>query len=249
MKNLADLFQIDLISEETKDILNTCIDELEPLTEKKFGDMKKSDLKGISMALDELKDSLLPDLVALIENETIITKTEDDMKKFLDDVFEKVFDSFRRIFDPALDDDQKGSLMTLAAQKLRAIGKMLKTQKKWRVGDDFKDAYTSEMKRLMEIRKEGGDEALMKELLDLGVINPLCLDEHGEEVYKAVTGKSSKFDDLFDAIDKMSGEKKEEISDEDVIDGLLGVLEDEGVSKDELDKAKDELTKALKGEE
>ena len=134
----------------------------------------------------------------------------------------------------------------MAAQKMRIIGKILKTQKKWRVSDEFKEAYLAEMKRLMEIRKTGGDEALMKELLDLGVINPLCLDEHGEEVYKAVTGKSSKFDDLFDIIDKLSGEKKKEISDEEVIDGLVGVLRGEGASEDELDKAKDALTRVFK---
>ena len=38
------------------------------------------------------------------------------------------------------------------------------------------------MKRLMEIRKEGGDEALFKELYDKGVIQPIMLDEHGMEL-------------------------------------------------------------------
>jgi truncated hemoglobin YjbI len=248
LKNLADLKEIDLISEKTYNTLNRCIDELEPLTEKKFSDIKKSNLRGISDALDQLKEDLLPDLVELINNETILTKTEDDMKKFLDDIFEKVFDAFRRIFDPALDDEQKGALMKLAAQRLRAIGKMLKTQKKWRVGDDFKEAYKAEIKRLMEIQKTGGDEALMKELLDLGVINPLSLDEHGEEVYKAVTGKSSKFDDLFDMIGRMCDDKKDEISDEEVVDGLVDTLETEGASEDDLEKAREALTKLFKGE-
>jgi hypothetical protein len=248
LKNLADLHEIDLISEKTYNTLNRCIDELEPLTEKKFSDIKKSNLRGISDALDQLKEDLLPDLVELINNETILTKTEDDMKKFLDDIFEKVFDAFRRIFDPALDDEQKGALMKLAAQRLRAIGKMLKTQKKWRVGDDFKEAYKAEIKRLMEIQKTGGDEALMKELLDLGVINPLSLDEHGEEVYKAVTGKSSKFDDLFDMIGRMCDDKKDEISDEEVVDGLVDTLETEGASEDDLEKAREALTKLFKGE-
>ena len=183
LKNLADLKNIDLISDETANILHKCIDEFEILSEKKFSEMKKSHLRGVSDALDQLKDSLLPDLVALIKDETILTKTEDDMKKFLDDVFEKVFDCLRKIFDPIFDDDKKAALMKIAAQKLRSIGKMLKTQKKWRVGDDFKDGYTKEMKRLMKIMKEEGEEALFKELLDAGVVDPRSLDKKGRSLY------------------------------------------------------------------
>ncbi len=181
-KNLAELYDIQLISEKTRDILNKCIDDTDILTEKKFGDMKKSDLKNIGDHLNELYDSILPDLVKLIENETILQKTEDDMKNILDDVFETVFNALKRIFDPGLDEDAKGSLIKAAAMKLRTIGKLLKTQKKWRVGDDFKNGYKDEMKRLMEIRKEGGDEALFKELYDKGVIQPIMLDEHGMEL-------------------------------------------------------------------
>ena len=188
MKNLAELYQIGLVSEKTVDVLNSCIDDLELLTEKSFGDMKKSDLRNIAKHLEELKDILLPDLGKLIEDETILQKTEDDMKELLDGVFEHVANALKRIFDPGLDDDAKGSLIKMAAQKLRIIGKVLKTQKKWRVGDDFKDGYVNEMKRLMQIRKDGGDEALMKELIDKGVVNPMMLDKHGVEVYEKVTG-------------------------------------------------------------
>ncbi len=181
-KNLAELYDIQLVSENTRDILNKCVDDIDILTEKKFGDMKKSDLKNIGDHLNELYDSILPDLVKLIENETILQKTEDDMKHILDDVFETVFNALKRIFDPGLDEDAKGSLIKAAAMKLRTIGKLLKTQKKWRVGDDFKNGYVDEMKRLMEIRKEGGDEALFKELYDKGVISPMMLDKHGMEL-------------------------------------------------------------------
>ena len=132
--------------------------------------------------MNELYDPILADLVKLIENETILQKTEDDMEKILDDVFKTVFNALKRIFDPGLDDGAKGSLIKAAAMKLRTIGKLLKTQKKWRVGDDFKNGYMDEMKRLMEIRKEGGDEALFKELYDKGVISPMMLDEHGMEL-------------------------------------------------------------------
>ena len=181
-KNLAELYDIQLVSENTRDILNKCVDDIDILTEKTFGEMKKSDLKNIGDHMNELYDPILADLVKLIENETILQKTEDDMEKILDDVFKTVFNALKRIFDPGLDDGAKGSLIKAAAMKLRTIGKLLKTQKKWRVGDDFKNGYVDEMKRLMEIRKEGGDEALFKELYDNGVISPMMLDEHGMEL-------------------------------------------------------------------
>ena len=181
-KNLAELYDIQLISENTRDILNKCIDDIDILTEKTFGDMKKSDLKNIGDHMNELYDPILADLVKLIENETILQKTKDDMENILDDVYKTVFNALKRIFDPGLDEDAKGSLIKAAAMKLRTIGKLLKTQKKWRVGDDFKNGYMDEMKRLMEIRKEGGDEALFKELYDKGVISPMMLDEHGMEL-------------------------------------------------------------------
>ena len=181
-KNLAELYDIQLISENTRDILNKCIDDIDILTEKTFGNMKKSDLKNIGDHMNELYDPILADLVKLIENETILQKTKDDMEHILDDVFKTVFNALKRIFDPGLDDGAKGSLIKAAAMKLRTIGKLLKTQKKWRVGDDFKNGYMDEMKRLMEIRKEGGDEALFKELYDKGVISPMMLDEHGMEL-------------------------------------------------------------------
>ena len=181
-KNLAELYDIQLVSENTRDILNKCIDDIDILTEKTFGDMKKSDLKNIGDHMNELYDPILADLVKLIENETILQKTKDDMEHILDDVFETVFNALKRIFDPGLDDNAKGSLIKAAAMKLRTIGKLLKTQKKWRVGNDFKNGYMDEMKRLLEIRKEGGDEALFKELYNKGVISPMMLDEHGMEL-------------------------------------------------------------------
>ena len=181
-KNLAELYDIQLISENTRDILNKCIDDIDILTEKTFGNMKKSDLKNIGDHMNELYDPIFADLVKLIENETILQKTKEDMENILDDVYKTVFNALKRIFDPGLDEDAKGSLIKAAAMKLRTIGKLLKTQKKWRVGDDFKNGYMDEMKRLMEIRKKGGDEALFKELYDKGVISPMMLDEHGMEL-------------------------------------------------------------------
>lgn len=217
-KNLAELYDIQLVSEKTRDILNTCVDDVDLLTEKKFSDMKKSDLKNIGDHLNELYDPILADLVKLIENETILQKTEDDMKKILDDVFETVFNALKRIFDPGLDDSAKGSLIKAAAMKLRTIGKLLKTQKKWRVGDEFKAGYVDEMKRLMEIRKEGGDEALFKELYDKGVIQPFLLDENGMELFNKLI-ESGDIDK--EEVPDMSGYHYSEDEDVEDYDGVL----------------------------
>lgn len=186
LNNLAELYMIQLISEDTKNALNECSEDFEPLTLKRFGEMKKSDMKPILLDFDRLKKLFLPDLVKLIDNETILQKTEADMQKLLDDVFEVVVNALKRIFDSTIDDDAKSSLIKMAAQRLRTIGKVLKTQKKWRVGDDFKHGYMDEMKRLMEIRKKGGDEALLKELMDKGVIEEVNLDEKSRELYNKI---------------------------------------------------------------
>ena len=154
--------------------------------------MKKSMFRDLSDYFDELKDSFFQDLVELIHNETILNKTEDDMQELLDGSFEALTKAVRGIFDKYIPDEDKKSLIDIAVNRLRVIGKALKTQKVWRVGDDFKKAYTEEMKRLMEIFKKGGDEALMKELIDKGAIDILSLDENGIKVYEKVTGKKVK---------------------------------------------------------
>lgn len=192
MKNFLDLRTYGLICKKTQDIIPKIIDELEPLTELKFSEMKKSMFRDLSDYFDELKNSFFQDLVELIHNETILNKTEDDMQELLDGSFEALTKAVRGIFDKYIPDEDKKSLIDIAVNRLRVIGKALKTQKVWRVGDDFKKAYTEEMKRLMEIFKKGGDEALMKELIDKGAIDIFSLDEKGIKVYEKVTGKKVK---------------------------------------------------------
>ena len=110
------------------------------------------------------------------------------MKRLLDGVFDFVFGAFDSAVNKELDESAKGSVIKAAAQKLRIIGKILKTQKVWKVGDEFKKAYMDEMKRLIKIQKEEGDEALMKELLDKGVINPMYLDEKSRDLFFKIKG-------------------------------------------------------------
>lgn len=246
MQNFLDLRQYFLVCEKTQELLQKVIDEFEPLTELKFSELKKSMFKNLSDILDDLRNSFLDDLMELINDETILNKTEDDMNKLLDYGFDALYDALRKSTDKSIPDEDKSSLVDVAIRKMRMIGKCLKTQKTWRVGEDFKEAYTEEMKRLMEIHKAGGDEALMKELLDLGYINVLFLDEHGEEIYKKITGKSSKFADLFDMLDQLNGGEKAEISDDMVIDGIIDGLRKEGESEEDLEKVRDALNKIAK---
>lgn len=183
MTNLADLYNVGLVSKETVEILNTNIEDLDKLTEKRFDEFRKSDLKDLSKHLDELKESLLPDLVVLIDNQTILNKTKDDMKRLVDGVFEHIFNAFRHSVNPNLDNDAKSSVMKMAAQKLRIIGKVLKTQKVWKVTDDFKSGYTKEMKRLSELIKNGQEEDVFKELYDAGVVDINSLDQNGFAIF------------------------------------------------------------------
>lgn len=191
IKNFIGLKEIDLISDNTLDVLKKVDESIEPLLVKKFSELKKSDVKDLSNSLDELKEAFYPDLVALIDNETILQKSPNDMRRLLDDVFDEVFDAFRRLFDSTLDDNSKASLIKVATQKLRIIGKVLKTQKKWKVSEDFKEGYQEEMKRLMKIFKEDGEEALFKELYDKGVIDIFSLDSKGLKLLDNVLGESS----------------------------------------------------------
>ena len=182
MQNFYDLREYDLVCEKTQDILQKIIEELDPLTELTFDEMKKSMFKNLSDLFDDLRNSFFTDLMELINNETILNKTEDDMNKVLDMAFDALYDALRRILDKSLTDEDKAALIKSAIQKMRYIGKILKTQKIWRVGEDFKEAYKEEMKRLMEIFKTGGDEALFEELYKLGAIDPMYLDENGQQL-------------------------------------------------------------------
>ena len=201
MKNFAGLKQFGVVSEKTVKTAEKCMEVLEPLTELKFSEMKKSDFDDPITYFTKLKDCFLPDLVALIDNETILNKTEDDMKRLLDGVFDFVFKAFDTALNNDLDEDARGSLMKTAAQKMRIIGKVLKTQKVWRTSEEFKEAYIEEMKRMMEMYKNGEVEELMKELIDKGVINPMFLDEKSRDIYHKV----------------MSGGRKTEVEDKEAL--------------------------------
>ena len=195
--NFIDLQQFELVSGKTVEILQSGIDKFESLTELHFSEMSKDDVDSLIKMLNDLKESFLPDLVKLIDNETILNKTEEDMQTLLDTVFDTVFNAFDNIFKPELNEDEKGSVIRMAAERMRVIGKILKTQKVWKTGEDFKTAYIDEMKKLTEMLKKDGPEEVMKYLLDKGTINPMYLDEESRKIYsKIMGGKSEDSDDV-----------------------------------------------------
>ena len=191
MKNFLDLREYGLVCKKTQDILEKVIDEFEPLTELNFDDMKKSMFRNLSDLLDDLRNSFFNDLVALIKNETILNKDEDYMNKLLDVAFDALYNALRKVIDKTIPIEDRNSLVKIAIQKMRLIGKCLKTQKVWRVGDDFKEAYIKEMKRLMEIYKKGGDEALFEELYNLDVVDEMYLDANGQKLLADLESKKS----------------------------------------------------------
>ena len=189
MQNFLDLREYNLICEKTQEVLPKIIEELEPLTELRFDEMKKSMFRNLSNYLDDLRNSFFDDLVALIKDETILNKDEAYMNKLLDMAFDTLYDSLRNILDKSIPEEDKASHIKVAIQKMRLIGKCLKTQKVWRVSDEFKEAYKAEMQRLMEIYKSGGDEALFEELYNLGVIDIFSLDDNGMKLLSDLSKK------------------------------------------------------------
>jgi DNA-directed RNA polymerase subunit F len=161
----------DLICAKSYDNMNEIVDILDSLTEKNISEISKDDVEKLKPHISELKDSLFKDLKALLDNKTILHKTEDDLHRVLDGVFKYVEDAlFVHLLDTGLDDASKASVLKVAADKLRIIGKILKTQKSWRASDEFKEGFREMRDELMSLFKKD-KKAVIKKLYDMGVID------------------------------------------------------------------------------
>lgn len=172
-KNLMNLGEepYDLVCKKSYVVMSDIVDILDPLTEKNISDITKSDIEDIEFPLSQLKDSLFTDLKALLDNKIILHKTEDDLHRVLDGVFEVVEKAiFEHLLNPDLDDSKKAAVLKTAADKLRIIGKILKTQKAWRASDEFKEGFREMRDDLMSLFKKD-KKAVLKKLFDMGVIN------------------------------------------------------------------------------
>ena len=172
-KNLMHLGEepYDLVCKKSYDIMENIVDILDALTEVNISEITEDDVEDIKLFLSQLKDSLFTDLKELLDNKTILHKTEDDLHRVLDGVFEVVEKAlFEHLLNPDLDDSAKASVLKTAAEKLRIIGKILKTQKAWRASDEFKEGYREMRDELMTLFKKD-KKAVIKKLYDMGLIN------------------------------------------------------------------------------
>ena len=67
---------------------------MESLTDKTVSEIVKDDVEDLKPLFKQLKDSLFKDLKALLDNETIINKTEDFLHEILDEVFDYIESAF-----------------------------------------------------------------------------------------------------------------------------------------------------------
>lgn len=172
-KNLMHLGEepYDLVCEKSYNIMENIVDILDVLTEVNLSEITEDDVEDLKLFLLQLKDSLFTDLKKLLDNKTILHKTEDDLHRLLDGVFEVVEKSlFVHLLNPDLDDSAKASVLKTAASKLRIIGKILKTQKAWRASDKFKEGYREMRDELMSLFKKD-KKAVLKKLYDMGLID------------------------------------------------------------------------------
>ena len=161
----------DLVCPKSHTMMSDIVDILDPLTEKSLSEITKSDIEDLEHPLSELKKSFFKDLKALLDNKTILHKTEDDLHDVLDTVFEVVEKAlFVHLLNPDLNDSEKTSVLKTAADKLRIIGKILKTQKAWRASDEFKKGYREVRDELISLFKKD-KKAVLKRLFDMGIVN------------------------------------------------------------------------------
>lgn len=165
----------DLVCPTSHKTMKDIVNLLDGYTEKPLSEITKDDIEDLEFSLSKLKKSLFNDLKALLDNKTILHKTEDDLHRILDGVFEFVERAlFVHLINPDLTDDEKSSVLAVAADKLRIIGKVLKTQKSWRASDDFKEGFREKRNELMSLFKKD-KKAVLKKLYDMGVLNPMTI--------------------------------------------------------------------------
>lgn len=165
----------DLVCPTSHKTMKDIVNLLDGCTEKNLSEITKDDIEDLEFSLSKLKKSLFNDLKALLDNKTILHKTEDDLHRILDSVFEVVERAlFVHLVNPDLDDDEKSSVLAVAADKLRIIGKVLKTQKSWRASEDFKEGFREKRNELMSLFKKD-KKAVLKKLHEMGVLNPMTI--------------------------------------------------------------------------
>ena len=189
LKNLMHLGEdpYDLVCKKSYDIMGNIVGILDTLTEMNISEITEDDVEDLKLYLSELKDSLFTDLKKLLDDKVILHKTEDDLHRVLDGVFEVVEKAlFEHLLNPELDDNSKTAVLKTAAEKLRIIGKILKTQKAWRASDEFKEGFREMRDELMSLFKKD-KKAVLKRLYDMGLLDDpiviINLDKRSKALY------------------------------------------------------------------
>ena len=147
------------------------VDILNPITELNFSDITKDNINGLESCLLQLEESLFTDFKKLLDNKTIIYKTEDDIKKELKKSFKAVkWSILEQLVNSDIKDSSKISSLRYASEALRSIGRILKTKKKYRASDEFKEGYREMRDELMSLFKKDKKEVL-KKIYDMGLIS------------------------------------------------------------------------------
>ena len=176
-----------LVCKKSYDIMENIIGVLDTLTELKLSEITKDDVEDLKIYLSQLKDSLFTDLKKLLDDKVILHKNEDDLHRVLDGVFKVVEEAlFVHLFNSELDDNSKISVLKRAAEKLRIIGKILKTQKAWRSSDEFKEGFREMRDELLALFKKD-KKAVLKKLYDMGLLDDpiviINLDKRSKALY------------------------------------------------------------------
>jgi hypothetical protein len=197
-KNLMELgvSPYDLVCKKSYDLMENIVNILDKLTEIELSKITKNDVKDLKTYLSKLKDSLFTDLKALLDNKTILHKTEDDLHRVLDGVFEFVERTFFVHLISSITDDEKISVIKNAVQQLRIIGKILKTQKSWRASDEFKEGYREKRDELLTLFNKD-KKATLETLYNMGILtneNIMSLDSRSKKLFDELVaeGKINK---------------------------------------------------------
>jgi hypothetical protein len=177
----------DLVCEKSYNIMKNIVNILETLTEKELSKITKDDTNDLKSHLFDLKESLFIDLKKLLDNKTILHKTEDDLHRLLDVTFEVVIKSLLiNLPNPDLKDGLKISSLNDSVIKLRMIGKILKTQKAWRASDEFKEGAKEMNEELSTLLKAKDFKTILLKLYNMGLIDTEVVetfDEKSKKIY------------------------------------------------------------------
>ena len=186
-KNLMHLGEepYDLVCKKSYDIMKDILNILESFTDKELSKITKDDTKVLKTLLVELKGSLFIDLKKLLDNKTILHKTESDLHKLLDVVFEVVTKTLLiHLPNPDIKDELKITDLNDSVIKLRMIGKILKTQKAWRASDEFKEGAKEMNAELSPLLKAKDFKTILMKLYEMGMITTEVIETFDEKSKK-----------------------------------------------------------------